>query len=337
MAKQRRRRLLGLALVSSSLLFCCVVPFIRFDPLLNVLWLGRTAPPTIPDPLAGQGVQRRVEQDGLSTHTITTFRTTDPQAAVIDFYARRLGPPNGKWRQTSTAHYPHNPRIARTWVYDDYCPATRVDLTFAPVVLNERLVSGLTDVEVRVTRSSCRDRLLVIILMNLFPPSPPTSRSKVVCGLSAGPARRLRDRRARRRSPPGTTTAWRWAGTGRSGAGAGTPSATWATGPASRATPQYGWRASAGSPRSRRASPAYVLSGHAIVPALWDTAHDTPAGAVPCACLLAASPALQQRTPEVPDRIPLQTSNSGIPTSNGRCLVDHHVLCRTAVRLTSRF
>jgi hypothetical protein len=169
MAKYHHRLRLSVVILSSSLLLCCVIPAIGFDPLFNALF-GITARPVIPEYPAGQGTQRRVERNGLHTHRITTFRTTDAQTAVITFYGRNLGPPNGKWRQTDLAHTSYNRGSARTWVYDDHCPGTQLDLTFTPVVIGERLVSDLTDVEAKATQWSCRDRWLVVIVANLCPP-----------------------------------------------------------------------------------------------------------------------------------------------------------------------
>lgn len=169
MGKRHRWLRLGILVVSSSLLLCCVVPFAGFDPLLNVLLFRGTSRPVIPTYPSGQQIGHRVEQRPLDeTNAITTFQTTDAKAAVIDFYSRNLGPPNGKWRQTTMAHSPPRPEIARTWVYDDYCPSTLVDLTFSPVVVNGSPVAGSTNVEVKVSELACRDQLLVIVMMNLF-------------------------------------------------------------------------------------------------------------------------------------------------------------------------
>jgi hypothetical protein len=114
MAQRHRRLRLGIVGVSSGLLLCCLLPYVALDPLLNVALFGGIAPPVIPEHPNGQQVQRRVERVGLETHRITTFQTTDARPAVVDFYARNLGPPTGKWHQTRLAHYPPNPRIART-------------------------------------------------------------------------------------------------------------------------------------------------------------------------------------------------------------------------------
>lgn len=164
MSKRRRRLRLGIVMASGGLLLCCLLPYVALDPLLNVALFGGIAPPVIPEYPHGQQIRRRVEREGLRTHRSTTFQTSDTQPAVIDFYARNLGPQNGKWRRNTMAHYPPRPEIAQTWEYKDYCPDTLLDLTFTP------LADGLTDVEMTVTQSSCRDAMVVVILINLCPP-----------------------------------------------------------------------------------------------------------------------------------------------------------------------
>ncbi len=159
MTRRHRRVWPGTALVAGGLLFCCVAPFVGFDPLLNRL--AGVSRPIIPEYPNAWYAQRRVERDREATHRITTFQTTDAREVVLDFYGRGLGPPNGKWHQTSMAHYPPDPSITRTWEYSDYCPDTLVDLRFVAAT------SDATMVEVDVTQKSCRDQFLRIIGINL--------------------------------------------------------------------------------------------------------------------------------------------------------------------------
>lgn len=159
MARRQRRAWLGTAFVASGLLFCCVAPFVGFDPLLNRL--AGVSPPVIPEYSNVRHAQRRVARDREATHRITTFQTTDAREAVLDFYGWSLGPPNGKWHRTTMAHYPPDPSIARTWEYSDYCPDTLVDLRFVAAT------SDATTVEVDVIQKSCRDQFLRIIGINL--------------------------------------------------------------------------------------------------------------------------------------------------------------------------
>lgn len=144
---------LGIVVVG-GLLLCCLLPYLALDPLVNLL--NGTPPPVVPEYPHRQQIQRRVERRGARVDRVTTFQTADPPEMVLDFYARNLGPPDGRWSPV--------PFIApfRTWTYDtDYCPHTAVGITYSV----ERSALGehvSTAVEQRVSRAACRDGILTV-------------------------------------------------------------------------------------------------------------------------------------------------------------------------------
>ncbi len=159
MLRQRPIRRFGCLGSIGVALLCCLLLYIGVDPLLNVFF-GTLKPPTFPAYPAGQQTRQWVERRDWGTHRFAAFETTDDRDTVLAGFARSLGP---DWRRDDFRHADSDPTRVQTWSYLTHCPDTLIDLHYATSA------TGASKVTIEMTQYSCRDGILVVIAMNLFP------------------------------------------------------------------------------------------------------------------------------------------------------------------------
>lgn len=160
MSRGRGGRLGCLGSIGVGLL-CCLILYIGTDPLLN-LFFGTLKAPTMPTYATGRQTRVWTERHDLGTNYNATFETTEDRDTALASFTRGLGP---DWHRDDFRHGDRNRTRVQTWSYLTHCPDTLVDLHYVPDA------AGGAQVTIVMTQYSCRDMIVNVIGLNLWPHS----------------------------------------------------------------------------------------------------------------------------------------------------------------------